>query len=183
MKPIVISSCFALACVSLYAADPQATKDITTPIQLTHPAKVFSSPQASATGDSPLVRAAKSTNRLTRKPSSQVITNETLVHEGGHFTTTTDAQKLPAVNPTTGPSMDQMAADAQRGRIEAAAAAAQAKRVEEQKKYAAGYANALREGDTPEALFDVQPNINPTPIQPMKPISPTDMSQQQKPPQ
>src|SRR5437868_14522700 len=157
MKPIVISSCFALACVSLFAADPQATKDITTPIQLTHAAKVFSSPQASASGDSPLVRAAKSTNRLTRKPSSQVITNETLVHEGGHFTTTTEAQKLPPVPTLNGPSMDQMAADAQRTRIEAANAAAQAKKVEQQKRNAAGYANALREGDTPEALYDVQP--------------------------
>src|SRR5207248_10956538 len=117
MKPIVISSCFALACVSLYAADPQATKDNTTPIQLTHAAKVFSAPQASASGDSPLVRAAKSTNRLTRKPTSQVITNETLVHEGGHFTTTADAPKLPAVAPLTGPSMDQLAADAQRKTI------------------------------------------------------------------
>jgi len=183
MKPIVISSCLALACLSLYAADPQATPTNPSPILLTHPAKVFSSSQASATGDSPLVRAAKLTNRLTRKPSSQVITNETLVHEGGHFTTTTDAQKLPPVTAPTGPSMDQMAADVQRHRVEAANAAAQAKRMDEQKKNAAGYAAAVREGDTPEALYDVQPNINPAPIQPMKPVSPTDMSQQQKPPQ
>jgi hypothetical protein len=38
--------------------------------------------------DSPLVAAAKRTNRLGKKPS-HVITNENLVTTGGHFTTTT----------------------------------------------------------------------------------------------
>ena len=83
MKPIAISSCLALAALSLYAGDPQTTTAAPPALAAT----LLSSPRTVGIGDSPLVRAAKATNRLNKKPG-QVITNETLVHSGGHFTTT-----------------------------------------------------------------------------------------------
>ena len=91
MKPIAISSCLAFAALSLYAADPQAAS-----AQPQHAGTVLSSAQTIGIGDSPLVRAAKSTNRLNKKPG-QVITNETLVHAGGHFTTAAVQPPLPIV--------------------------------------------------------------------------------------
>lgn len=183
MKPIVLSSCLAVAALSLYAADPQTSKD--SPAQAsTHVATLFSQ-QTSGIGDSPLVRAAKATNRLGKKPSSQVITNETLVHTGGHFTTTTpEAQALlpsSAGRKPSGPSFDEMAADARRARAEAAAAAEQAKKYEEQKKLAAGRAAATAMGDTPEGLYADPPALEMQ-TAPMKPISPETMGQKQKPP-
>src|SRR3954470_11293762 len=118
MKRIAISSCLALAALSLYAADPQTTN---APLQ-PHPETLLSSPRTTGTGDSRLVQAAKATNRLNKKPG-QVITNETLVHVGGHFTTTTaEAQaQLPASRPST-PSMEQLAMEQARARAETAAA-------------------------------------------------------------
>src|SRR5205823_5594045 len=44
-------------------------------------------------GDSPLVAAAKRTGRLGKKPSN-VITNDTLVKTGGHFTTTKSQEPI-----------------------------------------------------------------------------------------
>jgi len=183
MKPIVLSSCLAVAALSLYAADPQTSKD--SPAQpSTHVATLFSQ-QTSGIGDSPLVRAAKATNRLGKKPSSQVITNETLVHTGGHFTTTTpEAQALlPASTPQkqNGPSLDQQSANAQRARIEAAAAAQQAKKYEEQKRLAAGRTAATVMGDTPEGLYTDPPALE-APMAPIKPVSPEAMGQKPKPP-
>ena len=63
-----------------------------------HTETLLSSKQAAGIGDSPLVRAAKASNRLDKKPG-QVITNETLVRAGGHFTTTTAAAQTPLPAP------------------------------------------------------------------------------------
>ncbi len=56
--------------------------------------KVLAQPATAQNQDSPLVRAAKATGRLGKKPTN-VITNETLVRTGGHFTTTTINNPLP----------------------------------------------------------------------------------------
>jgi len=178
MKPIVLSSYLAFAALSLYAADPQTSKDKPSP-PLTHVQTVLSA-QTTGTTDSPLVRAAKSTNHPGRKPA-QVITNETLVREGGHFTTTTpEAQAQLSISRPAGPSMDQMAADARRARAQAANAAAQARKDEEKKRMEAGRAAAIREGDTPEGLYTDPPALE-GPMQPIKPSTPETMGQQKPP--
>ena len=176
MKPIAISCCLALAAFSLYAAEPQSTD---TAAQ--HSETLLSSKQASASGDSPLVRAAKASNRLNKKPG-QVITNETLVHAGGHFTTTTTAAQaqLPAPPPATAatPTMDQMAAEQRRARAAAAATAARAAKLQELKKAAEARAAARNEGDTPEALYNDPPALE-GPIQTIKPATPETLGQPQ----
>jgi hypothetical protein len=168
MKPIAIFSCLAFAALSLYAADPQATKDNAPDPTLKH-AQTQISPQVIVQGDSPLVRAAKSTNRFGKR-TSQVITNETLVREGGHFTTTTaEAQAtLPAHKDTETP-YDQMAAEVRRANAEKANAAEQKKKVEEQRK-AAG----LRpQGESAEGLYDNPPALEDSGnLQPVKPMTP-----------
>jgi hypothetical protein len=183
MKPIAISSCLALAALSLFAADPQtATPATPSATQATHVQTVFSQPQAPGVVDSPLVRAAKATGRLNKKPT-QVITNETLVHEGGHFTTPSpEAQaKLPTGRGKTGPTLDEMAADARRARAEAAIAAEQAKKSAAQKKYAAGLAAARAEGDTAEGLYVDPPAVESPTVQTLQPASMGTMEQQQTP--
>lgn len=170
MKPIAISSYLAFAALSLYAADPQAAKENPTPQTVKHTQTVLSQQTgAAAGGDSPLVRAAKAASRSGRKSSSPVITNETLVHEGGHFTTTSSQPPLPAGKRSTGPSLDQMEAEARRARIEAAASAEQARKLEEQKNYAAARAAVRAQGDTPEGLYDDSPGGGSGTIQTVKP--------------
>src|SRR3954453_695882 len=154
MKRIAISSCLALAALSLYAADPQTTN---APLQPSHPEPLLSSPRTRGPGDSRLVQAAKATNRLNKKPG-QVITNETLVHVGGHFTTTTSAAQttLPAQPPNV-LTMDQLAIQQQRARAETAAAAEAARKLAQQKKTAAGLAAARADGDVAEGLYTDPP--------------------------
>jgi hypothetical protein len=178
MKPIAISSYLAFAALSLYAADPQASKESSTPQPATHTQAPLST-QTSGIGDSPLVRAAKSANRFGKKPS-QVITNESLVHDGGHFTTTSaEAQApLPAGSKSTEPSLDQMSAKIRRARAEASVTAEQAKKLEEQKKITAARAAAREEGDVPEGLYNDAPALEEVPVQTLKPVT-----LPQKPPQ
>jgi hypothetical protein len=187
MRPIAISSCLALAALSLYAADPQTTN---APATTAHVETLLSSPRATATNDSPLVRAAKATGRLTKKPG-QVITNETLVHVGGHFTTTTaEAQTALPAQPPSVPTMDQLAIQQQRARAETAAAAEAARKLTQQKRAAAGYAAARAEGDTAEGAYTDPPALEtgtiqtgrPVPIETGKPVPVDAMTQQQKPP-
>lgn len=71
------------------AAPQNAAPQNAAPLQSVH--------QAPATGDSPLVQAAKRSNRLGRKPVAAVITNETLSKSKGHITTT--ASQAPIVVP------------------------------------------------------------------------------------
>jgi hypothetical protein len=178
MKPIAISSCLALATLSLYAADPQSTNATSA----AHVETLLSSPRTVGAGDSPLVRAAKSTGRLTKKPG-QVITNETLVHVGGHFTTTTAAAQAPLPSqPASVPTMDQLALQQMRARAETAAAADAARKLTQQKKIAAGLAAARAEGDTAEGVYADPPALENETIQTGKPLSPESMTQRQKPP-
>jgi hypothetical protein len=179
MKPIAISSCLALAALSLFAADPQTTYATPT---TAHSETLLSSPRTAGIGDSPLVQAAKATNRLNKKPG-QVITNETLVHVGGHFTTTTpQAQTTLPAQPLNVPTMDQLAIQERRARAETAAAADAARKLAQQKKTAAGLAAARAEGDTAEGIYTDPPALENETIQTGKPLSPEAMTQKQKPP-
>jgi hypothetical protein len=173
MKSIAISSCLALAALSLYAADPQTANPV-------HTETLLSTPRTVGVSDSPLVHAAKSTGRLNKKPG-QVITNETLVHAGGHFTTTTaEAQAQLPTHPSTAPTMDELAIQQRHAREETAAAAEAAKKFTQQKKTAAGLAAARAEGDTAEGIYADPPALEN--LQTAKPVSPQDMTHQQKPP-
>ncbi|MEA2337066.1 MAG: hypothetical protein QOE82_1073, partial [Thermoanaerobaculia bacterium] len=111
-------------------------------------------------------RAAKASNRLTRKPTTQVITNETLIHEGGHFTTTTaeSQTQLPTKGKPSEPSWDQMQADQKKNREIAAAQAEEKKRAEQQRKYSAA-------SDTAEGIYTDPPALENGPIQTIKPQS------------
>src|SRR5436305_13104011 len=179
MKPIVISSCLALAALSLFAADPQTTNAAPT---TTHTETLLSSARTAGIGDSPLGQAAKVTNRLNKKPG-QVITHETLVHAGGHFTTTTpQAQTALPTQPANVPTMDQLAIQQQRARAETAAAADAARKLAQQKKTAAGLAAARAEGYTAEGIYTDPPALENETIQTAKPLSPEAMTQKEKPP-
>jgi hypothetical protein len=171
MKPIAIFSYLAFAALSLYAADPQATKDTAPTLTLKH-TQTQISPQVIVLGDSPLVRAAKSTNRFGKR-TSQVITNETLVREGGHFTTTTaEAQATLPAHKETATAYDEMAAEVRRVQAEKANAAEQKKKVDEQRKAAGLRANAVQ-GETAEGLYDNPPALEDSGnLQPVKPMAP-----------
>jgi hypothetical protein len=180
MKPIAITACLLLVGPSLYAAEPQAQpKDDPTTQAAPRTETVFSTAQTGVTGDSPLVRAAKASRRPGKK-SSTVVTNDTLVRTGGHFTTTTlEAQKpLPIVR-TGGKSMDQLAADARKKKADAEATAASAKKLEELKKDAAARTQSSAEGNTPEAPSEEAQAIED--LQPLKPLTPPTTGQQPKP--
>src|SRR5882724_7276913 len=170
MKPIVLAVCLAVIAMSLYASDPPVQGNDSKIAPATHTQTVLSLPEnVSSSGDSPLVRAAKSSRRSMKK-STTVITNETLVRTGGHFTTTTPQAQQPITNPTsTAVSWDQMIADVGRKKIEAASAAAQARKLEEQKRLATARQAALMDGDTPEAVYNEQPAIEGGTLQPLKP--------------
>jgi hypothetical protein len=181
MKPITITACLLLVGPSLYAAEPQAQpKDDPTTQAAPRTETVFSTAQTGVTGDSPLVRAAKASRRPGKK-SSTVVTNETLVRTGGHFTTTTlEAQKPLPLVPTGGRSMDQLAADARKKKADAEATATTARKLEEQKKTSAAQTQSREEGYTPEALYD-EPPATENPLQPLKPATPSTAGQQPKP--
>jgi len=181
MKPIAISSYLAFAALSLYAADPQTAKETPTPAPVTHTQTVLSQ-QVNTMGDSPLVRAAKAASHPGKKSSSPVITNETLVHDGGHFTTTNSQPPIPSANRSTESSLDQITAEAKRAHADAVATAEQYRKAEEQRKYAAAV-NAMRtQGDTPEGLYDDSPGGGGGTIQNVKPVTPP-TAQPTKPPQ
>jgi hypothetical protein len=179
MKPIAISSCLALAALSLYAAAPTTPQDTAAP-PTTHAQTLLSAPQTIGLGDSPLVRAAKASNRLGKKPA-MVITNDTLVRQGGHFTTTTpEAQReLPSVSNTTA-SPEQVAADAKKKKTAVVAAAEKARKAAEVKKRAEAVRAARDEGDTPEAIYSDPPALEDT-VPVMKPTTLPTMGQQKPP--
>lgn len=189
MKPIVITACLLLVTLSLLAAQPQQQpKDDTKTQSTTHTETVLSTAATVGVGDSPLVRAAKSSHRPGKKVSSTVITNETLVRTGGHFTTTTaEAQKeLPAVKAGASSPWDQLAASAHKKAMDAeaaAAASADARRGEEQRQAAAAQHAALVGGDSQDGTWSYnEPPAMDGPMQPLKPTSPSSAGQSAKPP-
>jgi hypothetical protein len=124
--------------------------------------------------DSPLVRAAKAAHRPGIK-STTVITNETLIRTGGHFTTTAAQQPITPVQVAPGQSEEQWLAERRRKEIEAVTAAAAAAKTEREKRLAAERAAQLMEGDTPEGMLNDQPAQASGPVQTMKPTTPTTM--------
>jgi hypothetical protein len=98
MKAMVTGG-IALCALSLYAAEPPQRPN-TTEMVLAVPATV-------QVQDSPLVRAAKATGRLKKKPTN-VITNETLLKSGGHVGTSSKGAPLP---PPPVPGMAQSKTD------------------------------------------------------------------------
>jgi hypothetical protein len=183
MKPITAAASLILAAFALHAAIPQQAKDAgpAKPDAATHTATLFSAPQPTAVTDSPLVRAAKASRRPGLKAST-VITNETLVRTGGHFTTTSSQQPIPAASGPKPQTEVEWLAEMHKRASDAAANAAAARKSEELKKVAAARKEQLMEGDTPEAIYNdppplegIQTNTPATQIQPMKPTAPPTM--------
>jgi hypothetical protein len=175
MKTIAITASLILVTLSLYGSDPQVQEKDAKPPVNTHAPTLFSAPTSGNIGDSPLVRAAKAGKRPGIK-SSTVITNDTLVRTGGHFTTTSAQQPLAIAHPADGSvqTEEQWLAERRRIAAEAATAAAATRKAEEQKKLAAARSAQLMEGDTPEAILNDPPPLG-APIQTMKPVAPPTM--------
>jgi hypothetical protein len=89
MKAILTGG-VALCALSLYAAEPQQPPNTTE--------TVLAVPANAQVQDSPLVRAAKATGRLKKKPTN-VITNEKLLKTGGHMATATTQAAVPSAPP------------------------------------------------------------------------------------
>lgn len=103
MKATLLTSAIAFCALTAFAADHQTAQQ-----QRTAPAEKQAASQVTqvtlsvaapvAATDSPLVAAAKRSNRLNKKSSTTVITNDTLAKSGGHFTTTKTQEELPPSN-------------------------------------------------------------------------------------
>src|SRR5436309_6331777 len=88
MKPFIARMFIAAVALPLCAVAQEMPNTTT---------KVLAVPASSQAQDSPLVRAAKASGRLNKKPGT-VITNETLVRTGGHFATAAVTTEDPAAN-------------------------------------------------------------------------------------
>jgi hypothetical protein len=117
MKPIALTASLLLATLSLYASDPQSKPKETPKPQPAASAPVVLSASNATSPDSPLVRAAKAAHRPGIK-STTVITNETLIRTGGHFTTTAAQQPITPVQVAPGQSEEQSLAERRRMAIE-----------------------------------------------------------------
>ena len=139
---VILTGGLALCALTLSAAEPQQ-KPTTTETVIAAPATV-------QVQDSPLVRAAKATGRLQKKPTN-VITNDTLLKTGGHFTTTKSQSPLPPA-PQAPPAVVQprMSA-AERQRQEAAT---KAKKEAADRKTAARRADADFNDDSIEPRYE-----------------------------
>jgi len=93
MKPLNVAIAVAALALPLSAADQQKPTGNTTTTTL-------SAPMSQEQIDSPLVRAAKATGRLGKKPTF-VITNETLLKAGAHFAIASQTTPQPPL--TTAP--------------------------------------------------------------------------------
>jgi hypothetical protein len=182
MKPLTIAASLILGAVALHAAGAQQTQSASAKSDpALQPAPIVPGSQPVAV-DSPLVRAAKASHQ-SRIKSSTVITNDTLVRTGGHFTTTNAQQPVPVVQGGPKPQSEvEWLAEMRKKASDAATAAAAAKKADELKKLAAARSAQLMEGDTPEAILNdppplegIQPTTPTTQIQPMKPATPPTM--------
>ncbi len=91
MKPLNVAIAVAALALPLSAADQQKPASNTTTTTL-------SAPMSQEQTDSPLVRAAKATGRLGKKPGF-VITNETLLKVGAHFAIASQTTQPPLTTP------------------------------------------------------------------------------------
>lgn len=132
MKRVLILSLAGALALPLFAEEPKSTE--TKPAEA--PKQATAAPAANA--DSPLVQAAKRSNRKNGgKKTTIVITNESLRASKGHITTTSAQAPINVPEPTPGP--EQQLAEKQAKR------AAEAKRLEETRAANAKKAAAHRE--------------------------------------
>jgi hypothetical protein len=166
-------------------------KHVIFPVILAVTIPVFAQ-QPAAQPDSPLVAAAKRTNRLGKKPSL-VITNENLVriNDGRGFTTSTAQQPVTAPKADIKPTPEMQAAAAnQKARETAAAAALEKRKIQDAKSAQAAQREGHYEG---EGYLDADPAQHEhsmeqltKPAEPSQPRSSSNTSQpqqSQKPPQ
>ncbi len=169
MKPLAVAISIATLALSVNAADKnEQPKQNTTTTVLAAPA----APQAQ---DSRLVRAAKATGRLGKKPT-MVITNETLLRTGGHFTTTTlNTQLPPPLAPASGDAAKVIAAErANREAAEKAKKDAAAKKERAMRNAAADYyGESIEERVEDPAMQEHRmQQVTSTQAQPPKPAKP-----------
>lgn len=191
MKATLLTSAIALCALTAFAADQQTTA---TQQQQTAPAEKQAATQAvqqqiSApvqAGDSPLVAAAKRTGRLGKKPTS-VITNDTLLKSGGHFTTTKSQEALPEAKTASSVAAETASKpiSTEDKPAQAATNAAPTKKAEsakekQKKETAIKHAVADYEGATVEPVNDdpatqegvIRNGVAPKPAEPAKPAAP-----------
>jgi hypothetical protein len=183
MKPLTIAASLILGAVALHAASPQQAQSANAKADpAAQSAPLVPASQPATVVDSPLVRAAKASHQ-SRMKASTVITNDTLVRTGGHFTTTNAQQPVPIVQGGPKPQTEvEWLAEMRKKASDAATAAAAAKKADELKKLAAARTAQLMEGDTPEGILNdppplegIQPTTPATQMQPMKPTAPPTM--------
>lgn len=160
MKATLLTSAVMLCALAAFAADQQqqptsaAQKQGAPTVEQT-----LSATPTQAREDSPLVAAAKRTGRLGKKPG-QVITNDTLVKSGGHFTTTKSQDALGSETKQPARSGSDKPLTTNNNPAPAAgtsAAAPAAKKAEEKKSAASSAARraaAAFEGDTLDTPTD-----------------------------
>ena len=190
MKATLLTSAIALCALTAFAADQQTTA---AQQQQTAPAEKQAATQAvqqqiSApvqAGDSPLVAAAKRTGRLGKKPTS-VITNDTLLKSGGHFTTTKSQEALPEAKTASSAAAETASKPiSTEDKPAQATNAAPAKKAEpakekHKKETAVRHAVADYEGATVEPVNDdpatqegvIRDGVAPKPAEPAKPAAP-----------
>jgi hypothetical protein len=101
MKATLLNGAVALFATAAFAAEQPPAAPPAAPSTVVQ--TTLSVAPAVTQQDSPLVAAAKRSGRLGKKPTS-VITNDTLLKSGGHFTTTASQEALPAAKGAPGPS-------------------------------------------------------------------------------
>lgn len=142
-RALTLSMALALA-LPLAAGDEKKTAPEAAPATATQPQPA--APQQ----DSPMVRAAKRSNRLGKKSTSRVITNETLKDSKGHITTTKVQPELNTspVELTPAQLEEKMAASrkAEEARARVIGAEAEKKAAEEKKRRTAEAAASAEEG-------------------------------------
>ena len=151
MKRTLVTTAMLALALPMLADEPKKSEEPKPkPAQTTTAAAT-----TTATSDSPLVAAAKRSNRLGKKSTSKVITNDTLKTSGqnAHVTTTATLRELPKGEPE--PSQEVMQLQ-QREKDRKAAAEAAAKKEKEAKQHEmkAAYTAERAEEEYPD---DVDP--------------------------
>lgn len=205
MKRVLPFLAATLVALPLFAADPQTdakkakpedkpAKPVEKVLGTESTAAVQTDGTVQATGDSPLVAAAKRSNRLGGpKKAKTVITNDTLLKDNSsgasnvHVTTTAkqyDLPKQPAKSPT------EVTAEENAAKVKAAEAEAKKKADEQKKKDEDRKQRARAMNDAagdPYDTMDVDPAKAEAKAQelstPEKPAQTSNPSQDQKPPQ
>ncbi len=185
MRPLATISAAILMALPLSAAEqkpaaaPAATAQAAASDRAAGSAPVQLSVDAKATEVSPLVAAARSTNRASKKPRI-VITNETLAGKNAHVTTAASQPPVPILPPRTSSDWDT---------LEAIQAAAKVQAVKDReaaaKKAAAEAAHKRREAALAARSEDdsLNPETDPAEIEHQIETQSTPQTQPAPPPQ